>query len=153
MSLPLQGVAYEFYVSLADALDPDTFKANPTIAAGDFTISKDGGAYTNLTTIPVVDPAGSVTVRINLNATEMTAEKVNILGIDAVGNEWQNILAALDVPIGTTETLTDIELGDRIESSARLVINRAGTLDTVLDKEIVGSLLSPSVTIRTTDSE
>ena len=50
------------------------------------------------------------------------------------------------------QLLTDIDQGDRTETNNRLIINKAGTLDSVLDKEITGSLLTPNVTIRTTDT-
>lgn len=152
MSVPVKNVAFDFYVTLGDSADPDTFKINPTIAAGDFTISKDGGSFTNLTTLPVVTPAASRLVKVSLNATEMNADSVNVQAVDQTGAEWQNIMVAIDVPTTSTDTLGDIEKGDRIESSTRLIINKAGTLDAVLDKKIEGSLLSPSVTIRTTDT-
>jgi hypothetical protein len=45
-------------------------KSNPTLAAGDATISKDGGAFANLATLPDVLPASSVQVRVQLSATE-----------------------------------------------------------------------------------
>ena len=152
MSLPLQGVAYDFYTALSDALTPDAFRANPTIAAGDFQISIDGGAYVNLATLPVVDPASSVTVKISLSAAEMTGEKISVLAIDAAGGEWQDMLITLDLPEGTVETVLDIATGDRIESNTGLRINKAGTTTAVLDKDITGSLLSPSVTLTTKDS-
>ena len=152
MAVPVKNQAFDFYVTLGDSLDPDTFKINPTIAAGDFMISKDGGAFTNLTTLPVVTPAGSRLVKVSLNATEMDADSVNIQAVDQSGAEWQDIMVAIDVPETSTDILGDLAFGDRIESSTRLIINKAGTLDPVLDKEIEGSLLSPSVTIRTTDT-
>jgi len=152
MGVPVKNVAFDFYVTLGDSLDPDTFKINPTIAAGDFKISKDGGALTNLTTLPVVTPAGSIWVKVSLNAAEMNTDSVNVQAIDQAGAEWQNIGIAIDVPTSSTDTLGDIEEGDRIETSTRLIINKKGTLETVLDKKIEGSLLSPSVTIRTTDT-
>lgn len=152
MALPLQNTAYEFYLGLGDILDPDTFVTNPTIAAGDFQISLDGAAFVNLATLPVVDPAGSVMVKVSLSAAEMNGEKVNVVADDVAGNEWQPAIISIDVPEGNVETLTDLEVGDRIETNKRLIVNKAGTLTTILDKEITGSLLSPSVTLRTTDS-
>lgn len=288
MATPKKNEAYQFYTTLVSAADPNTFQVNPTIAAGDFKISKDGGALTNLATLPSVVPAGSRMVQIDLSADEMNADKVMIQGVDAAGGEWQEMVVFIDVPVsnlesipgdvwdealsghniggstgkaqrqikegtvsaesqvndaaatttsfitdltetaddfytdisivfidgaltgqsrsitgynGTTKTITldeeltsapadgvgfiiktdhvhpiaqivdgvwgpvtgeavaanvetllDIEQGDRTETNVRLIINRAGTLDSVLDKEITGSLLTPNVTIRTTDS-
>lgn len=152
MALPLQNKAYEFYLGLGDINNPDEFVTNPTIAAGDFQISIDGSAFVNLATLPVVDPAGSIMVKVSLSASEMNGEKVNVVADDAAGNEWQPAIISIDVPEGNVETLTDLQEGDMIETNKRLIINKAGTLTTILDKEITGSLLSPSVTVRTIDT-
>lgn len=86
---PTKGEDFIFRVALADAGVPTDLKANPTIAAGDFKIDKDGGGLTNLATLPSVDPAGSIWVKITLSATEMTADVVSIQGIDQTSpKEW-----------------------------------------------------------------
>jgi len=152
-ALPLKGTEYIFYIGLTDNLNPDAFKASPTIAAGDFQLSIDGGAFANLATLPVVTPAGSVMVKVTVTAAEMSAEKVNVVGIDQTpSKEWRDIIITVEVPTGNVETLTDLQEGDRIESNTSLVINKAGTSETLLDKTISGSLLSSGVTITTTDT-
>jgi len=151
MALPIQGVAYIFYIALVDKNDPDTFKANPTIAAGDFKASTDGAAFTNRTNLPVVDPTGSITVKIALSAIEMTGAKVNIQGIDVSGAEWQDTLAIIDVPEGSVETLLDLDLGDHTETNTSLIIKKAGTETIILNKEITGSLLADNITVRTVE--
>jgi len=79
-SLNKRGYAYTFYIGLMDFANPTTLlKVNPTITAGDFKISKDGGAFTNLTNLPTVTPAGGTAVQISLTATEMTCDKAVIL--------------------------------------------------------------------------
>jgi hypothetical protein len=85
------------YVSLEDMNASGSFKANPTIAAGDFKISKDGGALANLATLPAVTPASSIWVKITLSATEMNADNVSIQGIDQTApKEWADF--ALHIP-------------------------------------------------------
>ena len=153
MATPKKGDAYQFYTSLVAQADPTTFQVDPTIAAVDFKVSKDGGALVNLATLPTVSPVGSRLVQFDLSALEMDADKVVVQGIDVTDDEWQQIVVYIDVPTGNVETLTDIQFGDRIESSTRLIINEAGTTDAIIDKEITGSLLTPNVTIRTTDTE
>ena len=111
MSVPVRGVAYTFTFELVDALNPDKFLIDPTIAAGDFRISKDFGAFTNLATTPVVSPAGSTQVRGDLSATEMTADDIKIQGIDAAGAEWQDVAINIDVPSSSIETVGDIQIG------------------------------------------
>lgn len=109
MALPQKGVAYEFYIALVDAASPASFKASPTLAAGDFQVSKDGGAFGNLATLPVVTPGAGIAVKISLSSTEMTADKVNVQGIDAAGAEWHDVFIALDVPIGSIDELWQIK--------------------------------------------
>ncbi len=100
MPLPQKGVAYVFYTSLVDALDPDSFVSNPTIAAGDFQVSKDGGAFANLTTLPFVAPAGSISVEIPLSADEMNAAKAVVKMLDVAGGQWLAINTFIDIPTG-----------------------------------------------------
>ena len=105
MSLPKKGEAYVFYVALVDAADPTGFKVDPTVAVGDFKISKDGGAFANLSTLPVVAPAGSPMLRISLTSTEMTADDVSIWGVDQAGSEWQDFIATVEIPLGSIDDL------------------------------------------------
>lgn len=85
---PKRGVAYKMYVGLVDQSNTKLLKANPTIASGDFQISKDGGAFANLTTLPSASPASGRAVMIDLSASEMTADNIVIQCVDASGAEW-----------------------------------------------------------------
>jgi len=93
MALPQRGVAYTFIVTLLDEVTGE-FKSNPTIAEGDFKISRDDAAYVNLATTPVVSPTGDISVKISLSASEMTVtdDYVIIKAIDVAGNEWQPLI-------------------------------------------------------------
>jgi hypothetical protein len=90
-----KGVALTLYTSVISQADTDVFQSNPTIAAGDFKISKDGGALANLTTLPAVTPASSKIIQIALSADEMDADDIVIIGSDASGSEWQDIAMAI----------------------------------------------------------
>jgi hypothetical protein len=97
---PKRGEDFVIQIALEDFASPGTFKSNPTIAAGDFKVSKDGGAFANLTTLPTVTPASSVSVQITLSATEMTADVVMVTCIDQTApKEW----ADLSFSIPTTQ--------------------------------------------------
>lgn len=104
-SLPLKNTEYIFYLGLVGSADPNKFVTSPTIAADDFQVSTDGGAFANLTTLPIVDPAGSIMVKVVLTAAEMNGEKVNIVAVDAAGGEWLDALITLDVPASNAETI------------------------------------------------
>jgi len=149
MSLPKQGDAYDFQVSLDDA-STSGFIIDPTIIAGDFQISKDDGALANLTTLPTVSPSGSSLVKISISAAEMTADKVAIVGIDS-GGLWNDITILLDLPTGNIDTVNDLLEGDRSESSTNVTIFKKDTTTEILNKEITGSLLSTSVTVTTSE--
>lgn len=93
---PVKNEDFILYVALADASDPASFKASPTIASGDWKVSKDGGALANLTTLPSVEPTGSVMVKITLAATEMNADNVTIVGIDQTATkEWSDFVLSI----------------------------------------------------------
>ena len=149
MGQPIKGQAYEFFMSLTDINDPAFFINNPTLAAGDFKVSVDGGALSNLSTLPAVTPIGSSIVKFNLSAIEMSGDKVVVTGKDAAGEEWGDILAFLDLETGTIQTMLDIIEGDHRESSANLKIFKKGTTEIVLEKDITGSLLSTDITVNT----
>jgi len=92
---PVRGEAYDFSISLIDTANRPYFRANPTLAAGDFKVSKDEGPLANLTTLPTVTPAGSVLVHVSFSATEMDADNVTLVCRDAAGAEWDDLLISI----------------------------------------------------------
>lgn len=86
---PKKNQAFVTYICVRDATDNLSLKANPTIAAGDWKISKDGGAFANLTNLPTVTPASGRAVKLDLTATEMNADNVMIVWVDQTSTkEW-----------------------------------------------------------------
>ena len=81
---------------------------NPTLASGDWKISKDGGAFANLATLPDVEPDGTNQVRIQLSESELDAEWIVILGIDQTGTkEWRDVIITIKVIGATVKVVTD----------------------------------------------
>ena len=76
---PVKNEDFAIQIALEDYANPGNLKSSPTIAAGDFKVSKDGGALANLTTLPSVAPAASVLVTISLSSTEMNCDVVSIV--------------------------------------------------------------------------
>lgn len=73
------------------------FKSNPALAAGDVQISKDGGAFANITTLPIVTPAAGTSVQVSLSATEMQAARVVVRFIDQTGpKEWEDLVLVIE---------------------------------------------------------
>lgn len=94
---PVKAEDFITAIFLSEAVNPTNFKLTPTIAAGDFQVSKDFGAFANLTTIPAETPAGSGQVKITLSATEMTADNVTVRWIDQTATkEWAD--GAVTIP-------------------------------------------------------
>jgi hypothetical protein len=87
--------AYIFYMSLV-SLSTGNLQVNPTIAAGDFKVSVGGAASANLIALPVVEPAGSVCVKVSLTAAEMGAEKITVHCKDVAGDEWAEQLLFIE---------------------------------------------------------
>lgn len=117
MPTPKKAVAYTFSRGLYSVGTPGSFQVNPTIASGDFKISKDGGALANLTNLPTVTPAGSVCVKFVLTSTEMNADYAVIVGIDQAGGEWGDLVESFDT---TTQTLSDLPTATAIADAVLL---------------------------------
>lgn len=93
---PVKNEDFIIRVSLEDYANPGRMKSSPTIAAGDFKVDKDGGGFTNLTTLPSVDPASSRAVKITLSATEMNADVVTIQCVDQTDlPEWCDLVICI----------------------------------------------------------
>lgn len=115
---PKRATAFKFYIGLVDQADTKLLKANPTIAAGDFRISKDGGAFANLATLPSANPASSRAVMIDLSASEMTADNIVIQCVDASGAEWCDQLINLQT---TASQLDDLATAANLATLAGYV--------------------------------
>ena len=89
---PIRGAAFSFTMGLGDAAPTTTsgsLKTNPTLAAGDVMVSKDGGAYANITTLPSTYPSASNTILVSLSATEMEAAIISVRFADQTATkEW-----------------------------------------------------------------
>lgn len=93
-AFPVKGAAYSFGAGLF-ARSNNQLKANPTLASGDFKISKDGGAFANLATLPSVEPASGTRITIALSSGEMGADEVVITAVDGAGDEWHDAMWVL----------------------------------------------------------
>jgi hypothetical protein len=99
---PTSAFRYARQVALRSAYDGAVL-TNPTIADGDFKISKNGGTLANLTVFPTVEPTGSGLVTVELTSAEMTADVVTVIAVDQTNpKEWADevfSLANIEVPI------------------------------------------------------
>lgn len=76
------------------------YKANPTLATGDVKISKDGGAFANLGTLPTVTPASGTSVRVTLSASEAEFTRAVVVFVDQTSpKEWEDQELVLHTPL------------------------------------------------------
>jgi hypothetical protein len=99
-----KGAEYIFYAGLVSQ-STGQFQANPTIAAGDFKVSIDGGALANLATLPAVTPAASRMVKFTLSTSEMNGDNITVVGADAAGAEWDEIMVSIQTAVRQIDDL------------------------------------------------
>ncbi len=119
-----RATAYIFYVGLVSQANTKVLQGSATLAAGDVKVSKDGGALANLTTLPAVTPAASKMIKVDLSATEMTADNVTVIFSDAAGAEWCDLI----VNIQTAARQID-DLAYPATSGRSMVVDAAGLVD------------------------
>ena len=102
---PQKNVAYTFDIGLIDTANRPDFKANPTLATGDFKVSIDNGALANLATLPVVSPASSRIVKVVMSQSEMNGDRITIVGVDASGAEWDDVIVTINTTDDTIDTV------------------------------------------------
>lgn len=131
-----KNVAFTFDISLIDTASRPAFKANPTLATGDFKVSKDNGALANLGTLPTVSPASGRIVRVVLSQAEMNADRVTVVCADAAGDEWDEVIIAINTTAETVDTIkteTALIVADTDELQQDNVPGLITTLDNVVD--------------------
>ena len=118
---PKKNSEYIFYVSLP-AQAGNTMQSNPTLASGDFKVSKDGGALANLTTLPTVTPASGKMVKITVSATEMNADNVTIVASDAAGDEWNDVTMNIHTTASQIDDLATQASVDTIDTNVDSIL-------------------------------
>lgn len=88
---PKKNQALLFRCCLMDQAVAGSFKANPTLASGDWKVDIDGGGFTNLGTLPSVSPAAGVAVLVTLAQAEMNGDVITVVGSDqTTPKEWSD---------------------------------------------------------------
>lgn len=89
--MPYKNIGFIVYLSLTSQASRPQFQTNPTLAAGDATLSVDGAAAGNLGALPTVTPAGGKRVKITVAATENTGTNGSVMFSDQAGAEWDDL--------------------------------------------------------------
>ncbi len=86
---PIKDKSHTFNVSLISDADGDIL-TNPTIEAGDFQITTDGGSLKQLDILPQVKPPNSGVVAVSLTIAEVGSSRFTVLMSDQDG-EWRSM--------------------------------------------------------------
>ena len=113
-----------FYVGLVSQADTKLLKSSPTLAAGDFKVSIDGGALANLGTLPTVTPASGRMVKITLAQAEINGDNITVVCNDAAGAEWCDLI----INIQTVPRRFD-DLAYPATSGRSIVVDANGLVD------------------------
>lgn len=133
---PKRNTAFTFSLSLVETAARPNFKANPTLAAGDFKVSIDGGAFNNLASLPTVAPASGRNVEVALSSSEMNGDRIVVQAVDAAGAEWDEVMVAIQTTVSTT---------DEIKTETASIQADTNDIQTRLPAALVGGRIDASV--------
>ena len=137
MATPKQATGFDYAIELVSQADTRLFQNNPTIASGDWKVSKDYGAFANLATLPTVTPSSTRQVKITLSGTEMTADNVGVQGVDAAGAEWCDWYDNFSLGVRNADNLafpttsgrsTDTDAAGNVDARLADAVAHGGTL-------------------------
>ena len=102
---PKKNTQFVLSIGLVSQADTKILQVNPTLAAGDFQVSTDGGALGNLGTLPTVTPAGGRMVICTLSAGEMNGDMISFIASDAAGAEWCDLFVNIHTSVRQVDDL------------------------------------------------
>lgn len=123
-----KNIEYIFFVGLVSQADTKLLQNNPTLAAGDVLVSTDGGATSNLDTLPAVTPASSDMVKVTVSTSEMNGDNVIIVFSDAAGSEWCDLLINIQTSAQSLDTM-DTNIDSVLTDTAVIGALGAGLTD------------------------
>lgn len=142
--MPIHGpkinTAFTFYMPVL-ATGTRDWLANPSVEAGDFFISKAGGAEVALTNTPTV--TNTFYLKFALTAPEMNSATIFVRCHDSYGSEWDDTGDAIYT------TTAGSGSGVVLSASTTLTVDTAGIANEIAP--VVASLLSSTLSFLTTD--
>jgi hypothetical protein len=119
---------------LTSQADTDIFKTDPTLAAGDIVIYKDGVLDGNIDALPA-DIGSSGIIPVVLSIDEMTADRVDVLFHDVTGSEWQDLVAEIFTKAAVNVGVSDYAGGAVASVTAPVAVGSIGN-DVITDDSI-----------------
>lgn len=121
------------------------FQVNPTLAAGDVKITKDGGALANLATLPVVTPAGSIWVKVTVAVAEMTSDNAMLQFIDVAGAEWNDVAIPLQTSANQIDDLSTAAALALMQADVNTVVSINTSMTARIPAALVGGRMDASI--------
>lgn len=144
---PQKNVEYIFYVGLVSQVNTKLLQNNPTLAAGDVLVSTDGGATSNLDTLPAVTPASSDIVKVTVSTTEMNGDNIIIVFSDVAGSEWCDLIVNIQTSAQSLDTI-DTNVDSVLTDTGTTLDGKLDTIDSNVDAILVdtGTTLDGKIT-------
>ena len=112
---PKRATEFVFPIGLISQADNNVLITNPTIAAGDWLVTSDFNAFTQLDTLPSVNPAGGTCVMVTVSIAEMTADNIFVVWEDVAGAEWASGFAIIQSSLRQVDDIpTTAEIADGV---------------------------------------
>lgn len=105
-SPPIKNSAFTFHIALYSRADTKIIKTSPTLAAGDITISIDGGNFANIGTLPTQIQTTGI-LPVTLTPDEMNGNIITVKFVDAAGAEWCDAMATIRTVAAATVAASD----------------------------------------------
>lgn len=133
---PKRGVAFYFETGLVSQADTDVFQTNPTLAAGDVVVYKDGVLDGNIDTLPVAIGAGKLLL-VTLSIAEMTADRVTVVFSDALGGQWQDQIVTVHTSTNQIDDLATATALATVDGNVDAILLDTGTDGVVLANDAI----------------
>jgi hypothetical protein len=111
------GTAYQFPVFVGSQADTDVFQTSVSLVAGDVQVSKDGGGYSNITSLPSeIGATGEITVILAGAETTGATKYITVKFHDVTGDQWQDVVYIIPMQTAISDYATTGADGDTLET-------------------------------------
>lgn len=148
----IAGQPYSFSAFLFQSLNSQYIQTSPTLSIGDVKISKDGGGYSNITSLPVeVSSSGELTVSLTSLETTGVTKYITVKFSDVSGSQWTDAAYQIDVQESKTINLDnlDVSVSSRLATAGYTSPPSPSTISTSVWSEPIRTLSSFGFTVNT----
>jgi len=148
----IAGQSYSFSAFLFQSSNSQYIQTNPVLSIGDVKISKDGGGYSNITSLPIeVSSSGELTVSLTSLETTGVTKYITVKFSDVSGSQWTDAAYQIDVQESKTINLDnlDVAVSSRLATVGYTSPPSPSTISTSVWSEPIRTLSSFGFTVNT----